>query len=76
MQCNQNLILPIVVPVVSYLFFKSFSSGVSPASTAGGILEEDMDVLIDGYEKAVEEVEMKRLSLRNLRINDPNVYTK
>jgi hypothetical protein len=67
MQCNQNLILPIVVPVVSYLFFKSFSSGVSSASLvntdAGGIPEEDMEVLIAGYEKAVEEVEIMPRSL-------------
>ena len=74
MQCHQNLILPIVVPAVSYLVFKSFSSGVSSASlvTNREAVPFTPTVGASKMKGDLEEVEMKQWSSRNLRINDPN----
>jgi len=70
MKCHHNLILPILIPVISFLSFKSFSLGlwgVSPVFS--GILQPVGGVKPSSLEE--EKLEMKEWSLQNLRINDP-----
>ena len=70
MKCHQNLILPILVPVITFLSCKSFSLGLWDAFPAySGILPPNGGVKPPSLEE--EKLEMKEWSLQNLRINDP-----
>ena len=74
MQCHRNLILPIVVPVVSYLVLKSFSSGLwDQSSASSGTTQQNGGVSLQKMkEEDQDKLEMKTWSSRqNLRINDP-----
>ena len=74
MQCHGNLILPILVPAVSYLLLKSFSSGLwDPSSASSGTTQLNGGALSLKMKEDLDKEEMKRWSLlQNLRINDPN----
>jgi hypothetical protein len=73
MQCSHNLILPIVVPIVSYLLLKSFTSGhLDQSPVSSDISQQSGGELSSKMKEDQEQVEMKRWSSRNLRINDPN----
>jgi hypothetical protein len=72
MQCHHNLILPIIVPVASYLVLRYFTNGqLDPSVASSDTSLQNGGTNLSKMKELQDEEEMKRWSSRNLRINDP-----